>query len=113
MTRIASERGQAAVELVAVLPVVALLAALAWQAALAGQALWLAGAAARAAARARLVGADPGAAARRVLPDRLAAGLRVRTAGSDGVVRVQVRVPSVAGGALGTFEAEARLGPRP
>lgn len=113
MTRIASQRGQAAVELVAVLPAVALLAALAWQAALAGQAVWLAGAAARAAARARFVGADPAAAARRVLPGRLADGVRVRAAGSDGAVRVAVRVPSVAGGTLGTVEAGARLGPRP
>lgn len=112
MPRTRSERGQAAVELVAVLPVVALLAALAWQAVLVGQAAWLAGTAARAAARARLVGGDPAAAARRVLPPHLRAGLTVRRGRDDGEVRVRVGVPSVAGGRLGALEAAARLGPR-
>ncbi len=73
-----SEGGQAAVELVAALPFVVLLAAVLWQAALAGQAAWLAGSAARAAARAEAVGGDPASAARGVLPTRLERGLRVR-----------------------------------
>ena len=72
-------RGQASVELVALLPLVVVVGALLWQAVVAGQALWLsacrgAGAAARAAA----VGGDAEAAAKRALPPRLEAGLRVR-----------------------------------
>ena len=46
------ECGQAAVELVAVLPFVALLALVLWQLAMAGQAAWMAGAAARVRGRA-------------------------------------------------------------
>ena len=90
------EDGQAAVELVAVLPFVAVLALLLWQLAVAGQAAWLASSAARAAARARAVHGDTGAAARGVLPDRLRQGLRV-TARSDGSVAVSVPVLSVVG----------------
>src|SRR5262245_38363538 len=56
-------RGQAAVELVAVLPLVALVLAAAGQAVLAGYAVWQAHVAARSAARAAAVGADPRAAA--------------------------------------------------
>ncbi|MCW3023755.1 MAG: pilus assembly protein, partial [Conexibacter sp.] len=51
MVRARGEEGQAAVELVALLPVLALVAALAWQSVVAGQAWWMAGAAAREAAR--------------------------------------------------------------
>ena len=65
------ESGQATVELVALLALVAALAGVLWQAAVAGQAVWLAGSAARAAARASAVGADARAAARRVLPAHL------------------------------------------
>ena len=67
--------GQAAAELVALLPLAALLLAGAWQLVVAGHAAWAADAAARAAARAAAVGADaarggararcPAAAARR------------------------------------------------
>src|SRR5437667_7918009 len=91
-----SERGQAAVELVAALPFVALLALVLWQLAVAGQAAWLAGAAARAAARAQAVGGDARAAARGVLPSRLEQGLQVRPA-HDGSVTVGIGVPSVVG----------------
>ena len=62
------EDGQAAVELVALLPLVALLAAGAWQLAVAGHAAWSADAAARAAARAVATGGDARAAARASLP---------------------------------------------
>jgi hypothetical protein len=89
------QEGQAAVETVALLPIIALVTALLLQAALAGQAAWLAGSAARAAARAAAIEADPAAAARGVLPERLERGLDVR-AGEDGV-RVRIRVPAVAG----------------
>jgi hypothetical protein len=107
-----SENGQAAVELVAALPFVVLLAAVLWQAALAGQAAWLAGSAARAAARAQAVGGDPAAAARGVLPGRLERGLRVRGR-PDGAVTVTVPVPLVAGrGRLTTIDARARFEPQ-
>src|SRR4051812_50177684 len=57
-------RGQASAEFVALLPLLALLLAGAWQFVLAGDALWHARVAARAAARAQAVGADPRTAAR-------------------------------------------------
>src|SRR4051812_5221267 len=102
------QRGQAAVELVAVLPMVALIALVLWQLAVAGQAVWLAGSAARAAARAHAVGGDEGDAARGVLPRRLETGLRVR-ATDDGAVAVRLAVPSVTGGRLTTITSRARF----
>ena len=92
--RPSSESGQAAVELVALLPLVAAVLAVAWQAVLAGEAAWAATVAARAAARAAAVGADPLAAARGRLPSRLDATLRVREP-EVGAVEVSVRVPRV------------------
>ena len=112
MRRGSDQRGQASVELVTALPVVALLAAMMWQAAVAGQALWLAGSAARAAARAEAVGADAATAARGALPDRLERGLRVRRR-SDGGVQVAVPVPAVMlGDRLTTVRASARFEPQ-
>jgi Flp pilus assembly protein TadG len=103
--------GQAAVELVAVLPlVVALLAAL-WQVAVAGHAAWSAAGAAEAAARAAALGGDARTAARRRLAAPLERGLRVR-AGDDGVVQVSVRIPSSFGLHLGTVSARARFAPQ-
>src|SRR6185436_5770630 len=93
----AGERGQASVELVALLPLAGLLVALLWQALLAGETLWLSGGAARAAARAAAVGADPVDAARSVLPARLERGLRVRRE-RDGAVALVLRVPAALGG---------------
>lgn len=58
------------------------------QIALAGQALWSASVAARAGARAALVGADAAAAARRALPPSLRGGSKVERSGE-----VSVRVP--------------------
>ena len=105
-----SERGQASVELVALLPLMAVLAGLLWQAIVAGQAVWLAGAAARAAARANALGADAPAAVRRVLPDRLERGLVVRRAPSGSGVQVAIAIPAVVGsGRLTTISARARL----
>jgi hypothetical protein len=108
---IARERGQATVELVALLPLMAVLAAVLWQAAVAGQAVGLAGSAARAAARASAVGADARVAARRVLPARLEPGLVVaRVGGRDDGVRVTIAIPAVVGGGrLGGVTARARL----
>lgn len=96
MARQRSDEGQASVEFVALLPLVAAIAALLWQAAVAGQAVWLAGTAARAAARAAAVGGDPADAARSVLPPSLHRGLAAE-ADADGVVSVRVRIPSIAG----------------
>jgi hypothetical protein len=86
------ERGQASIELVAVLPVVLLVGAVAWQLALAGHAAWLTANAARAGARADVVGRDPVAAARSALPRSLERGLVVERLRAGGV-RVSVRVP--------------------
>jgi hypothetical protein len=86
--------GQAAVELVALLPLIVLLALLAWQAVVFGQAVWLSGSAARAAARAAALGQDPAAAARAVLPRSLARGVGV-DAGGDGSVVLRLPVPAV------------------
>jgi hypothetical protein len=87
--------GQASVETLALLPLVAVVAALLWQGLLVGQAAWLAGSAARGAARAQAVGADPRAAARAALPARLRRGLVVRAGEED--VRVRVSVPAIVG----------------
>ena len=107
MTVRSNQSGQAAVELVAVLPVLAALLAGVWQVALVGHASWSAAVAARAAARAQALGLDPLVAARAHLPARLERGLRVRE-GRGGEVRVTVRVPSVLGVAhLGDTSASA------
>ena len=112
MRTIGGERGQATVEFVAVLPLVVVVGFAVWQAAVAGQAMWLAGAAARAAARAQAIGAEPEPAARRVLPPRLEHGLRVGARDGGGVT-VTLRIPSVAGGgSLGSTSARARFVPQ-
>ena len=106
------ERGQASVELVALLPLVLLLVALAWQAAVAGQAVWLSGAAARAAARAHAVGTDPAAAARASLPPALSRLVRVRRA-PHGAIDLSLGVPAIVGsGRLATVHARARFAPQ-
>ena len=89
-----AERGQASVELLAVLPAALLLAALGWQLLLTGQAAWLAGNAARVAARAQAVDGDPEAAARSALPSYLERGLEVGAERPNAnAVRVRLRVP--------------------
>jgi Flp pilus assembly protein TadG len=104
--------GQAAVELVALLPVIAALLAALWQAALAGHATWAASAAARAAARAHAIGADPRRAARDRLPGSLERDLRLKTTGA-GEVELAVRVPRLPGmPALGHVSATARFEPQ-
>jgi hypothetical protein len=80
------------VEAVAVVPAVILVALIGWQLLLAGHTLWLCAGAARAAARADLVGLSPRGAARSAWPRSLERGLSVeRTRG--GRVRVEIRVP--------------------
>lgn len=111
MPRLRDSSGQASVELIAVLPLAAVVLAVGWQLLLAGQAAWSAAGAARAAARAHAVGADPLAAARGAVPDALRAGISVNTAG-DGV-RVGVAVPAVLGHVrLATIDARAGLPPQ-
>lgn len=88
------EAGQASVELVAVLPLALLAGLVAWQLLLAGHSLWLAAGAARAAARADLVGRSAESAARSALPSALERDLSVERL-REGGVRVSVRVPAV------------------
>jgi hypothetical protein len=82
------EAGTASVELIAVVPFLLLALLVAAQIALAGHALWSASVAARAGARAELVGGDAERAARRALPPSLREGAEVE----DGE-GVSVRVP--------------------
>lgn len=83
------EAGTASVELIATVPFLLLAVLVAAQLAVAGHALWSAAVAARAGARAALVGGDVVRAARRALPPSLRDGARV--SGSDAVgVRVEV-----------------------
>jgi len=84
------EEGTASVELIAVVPFLLLAFLVAAQLALAGQALWSAGVAARAGARAALVGRDAAAAARRALPPPLRSGAKVS---DEGAVTVRVAIP--------------------
>lgn len=101
-------RGQASVELVALLPALAVCLAIAAQAVLAGWALWSAGNAARAGARAREVGSNGEAAARHALPGPLRAGAAIRSA--DGVI-VRVRIPAIVPGmSLPPVSAASTLG---
>ena len=104
--------GQAAAELVALLPLAALLLAGAWQLVVAGHAAWAAGAAARAAARASAIDADARAAARDELAGGLERGLRLRERG-PGTVEVTLRIPPVLGlPVLGHTTATAHFRPQ-
>jgi hypothetical protein len=102
------EEGTASVELVAVVPFLLLAVLVAAQFALAGQALWSASVAARAGARAAVVGRDPAAAARSALPDAMRDGAEVDE--GEGVsVRVEVprlvpSLPQLQVGATSTLE---------
>lgn len=84
------EEGTASVEFVAVVPFLLLALLAAAQIAIAGQALWSASMAARAGARAALVGGDASKAARSALPPSMREGAKVKE--EDGV-EVRVRVP--------------------
>ncbi len=102
------EGGTASVELIAVVPFLLLAVLAAGQLALLGHSLWSASVAARAGARAALVGADATAAARRALPPSLRAGSRVD---DSGPVSVRVTVPRLLPQLPGvTVGAEADLG---
>jgi hypothetical protein len=84
------EEGTASVELVAVVPFLLLAVLAVAQVALAGQALWSAGVAARAGARAALVGGNAEAAARSALPPSMRDGAKVD---DEDEVSVRVSVP--------------------
>jgi hypothetical protein len=84
------ERGTASVELVAVVPFLLLALLAVAQIAFAGQALWSASVAARAGARAAVVGADPAAAARAALPPALRRQAKID---DDAGVEVRVEIP--------------------
>lgn len=71
------ERGSASVELIGVLPFLLLAILVVAQLAVAGQALWSAAVAARAGARAALVGTDAAGAARMALPASMRGDARV------------------------------------
>jgi pilus assembly protein CpaE len=84
------EDGQATVELLGAVPALLAVGLLVWQLILVGHTAWLSAHAARAAARAALVGEDAAAAAKSALPDGLEKGLEVE---SDGGGTTHVRVP--------------------
>jgi len=84
------EDGTASIELIAVVPFLLLAVLVAAQIGAAGVALWSAGVAARAGARAELVGGDPADAARRALPDSIRSGAEVS---DDDPVSVRVPIP--------------------
>jgi pilus assembly protein CpaE len=90
-----NESGQAAVEFVAVLPFVMLAALVAWQFVLVGHVAWDAAGAARAGARAAVVGRDAGRAARSALPMSLRDATRVVGGAAGAPVRVSVPIPLV------------------
>ena len=109
---LSSERGQASVELVAVLPAVLVVGAVVWQLVLAGHAAWMCAHAARAGARAEVVGGDGRAAALSALPDGLERGLHVARRAQGGV-RVKLRIPLLLHRwqSPATVSATASLGP--
>jgi pilus assembly protein CpaE len=84
------ELGSASIELIGVLPFLLLAILVAGQLAIAGHTIWSAGIAARAGARAALVGGGAERAARAALPPPLRDGARV---GRRDGVSVEVRVP--------------------
>jgi len=102
------EEGTASVELIAVVPFLLLAVLVAAQIGLAGQAWWSAAVAARAGARAALVGGDVTGAARRALPPSLRSGADVDDAG---VISVGVAIPRLLPGMPRVMVgAESRLG---
>ena len=92
MRRTADQSGQAAAELIAILPILVFCLLALAQLAVAGYALWSAGDAARAGARAAHVGGDAEDAARSVLPFWLESDAEIETAGP---VSVRVQAPAL------------------
>jgi len=98
---VAREHGQATVELLGVVPALLVLGLVAWQLILVGHSAWMSAHAARAAARADLVGEDPAAAAKSVLRD-------AHVDARDGAARVEAAVPIVHAGWRGPVKIAAR-----
>jgi hypothetical protein len=98
-------RGQASIETALLLPALLALTLACWQALLVGWAAISAEHAARAAARAQLVGASVQPAATGALPGPMRGGLQVRT--SAGTVSVRVSVPNVIPGFSLSLTADA------
>ncbi len=108
MPRFLSQRGQAAAELAAVIPFVVVATLAAAQFALVGFALWSAGGAARAGARAELVGDDGEEVAVAAVPKPFHASATI--AGSR--VRLEVRAPSLLPGVrMPAVSSSAQLDP--
>jgi pilus assembly protein CpaE len=104
------ERGSASVELVGVLPFLVVAVLVAAQLAMAGASLWSASFAARAGARASLVGGGVEATARAALPPPLRRTARIDPE-RDGAV-VEVQMPRLLPGLPPVgIEAETKLGP--
>jgi hypothetical protein len=101
------ERGQATIELLGVVPAVLVAGLVVWQLVLVGHTAWMSAHAARAAARAELVGEDAGTAARSAVPDALERGLEVERTGT-GASHVRVPVPIVHTGWSGPVKIAAR-----
>jgi pilus assembly protein CpaE len=99
--------GQASIETAALLPVLLLAALACWQAVLVGWTAVSAAHAARAAARAELVGDAPRPAAMAALPSSMRAGLAVRS--DEVAVHVRVRVPAVIPGLDLSLAADADI----
>lgn len=100
--------GSVSLELVGALPLVALSALCALQLGVAGYVFWSAGTAARAGARAVLIGREPGQAVRGALPGVLAE--RSRVSRKNGVT-VSVRLPGLVPGLPETWlEGSSDLG---
>jgi|SRR5215211_2748687 len=106
MARRSGECGQAAVELVAIVPFLLGVTLLVAQLAVAGYALWSAGVAARAGARAAYVGGEAERAARSSLPAALRGSASVR---DRDAVTVRVEAPSLLPGVAG-IPVTARAG---
>ncbi|MEQ8834451.1 MAG: hypothetical protein RIB67_08395 [Miltoncostaeaceae bacterium] len=94
LTRSASS-GQAAVELLALVPAVAVLALVGWQIVVGAHAWLHAAGAARAGERGALVGADPAEAARAAVPEGWGRRLAITPAAGERPLRVHVRIPAV------------------
>ena len=103
-----STEGSVSLELVGALPVIAVSLLAALQLAVAGYVFWSAGTAARAGARAVLIGREPADAVRRALPGVLAE--RSRVTRRNGVT-VAVRLPGLVPGLPETWlEGSSDLG---
>jgi hypothetical protein len=100
------ERGQASVELLALVPLLVALALAAAQPLAVGYSSVLAGNAAEAGALALAGGGDPRASAREALPGLPHAGARVSV--SDGEVRVRLRPPALLEALADRLEVSAR-----